>query len=411
MARQDEKRETMAVAQIPALLRQLAARPDHPVGKRLHARLFGRPFARGQGRRLLILFEPHRISYASIFPFLLYSHAFAERYGAQIRLFPTEKALSGGLPKGFVNATHVLAQTWLTDPPERHTRLVRILNRLPSDTVTAYLDSSANADIRLAAHFSEVDLYFKKSLFADPTEHLRPTYGHTNLTEYYGRLYNVAQEPTDWQVPETILPRLRVAPNFLTAPHLAAAFLHNAEPPDQASRNIDLHARLGGTDKDGWYGEMRRQAARAVDDLTSLHIVSGTGISPKAFMSELQRAKICFSPFGYGEICWRDIEAIAAGAVLLKPDMAHLRTAPDLYRDDDTYVTCRWDFSNLKKKVHELLADEDRRRRIAHRAWDVAHRYLAEGGPVGTYGALFAAPGTSETPSTALQDEEQNTAS
>ena len=71
----------------------------------------------------------------------------------------------------------------------------------------------------------------------------------------------------------------------------------------------------------------------------------------RRFLAELRAAKLCFSPFGYGEICWRDIEAIACGAVLVKPDMAHLITRPDLYEDGVTYVACRWDYADLAEAM------------------------------------------------------------
>jgi hypothetical protein len=142
-------------------------------------------------------------------------------------------------------------------------------------------------------------------------------------------------------------------------------------------------------DRQNWYGEMRRQAAGAVEAIKGVRIATGTGISQSVFMDELRQSRICFSPFGYGELCWRDVEAIAAGAVLLKPDMSHLRSTPDLYRDDETYVACRWDFADLKDKVAALLADEDRQHRIATQARAVACDYLRQDGPVSTYGALF----------------------
>lgn len=379
----------MSADPVKALLRQASAHRGRRVVRELHDRFFGRPFGPGADRRLLILFEQSRIAYASVYPFLSYSRLFRERHGVEIRLLSTDQAIASGLPAGLSDCTHVLAQSWLTDPPERHASLAQLLAGLPAETVTAYLDSSANIDIRLAATFSDVDFYFKKSLLADPAEHLRATYGHTNLTEYYGRLYDCPQEPTDWHIPDAILPRLRLAPNFLTAPYLEALLL-DTQPPGQGKRDIDIHARLGGVQKKGWYGEMRRHGMAAVERLGPLAVASGTGISSRAFMSELRRSKICFSPFGYGEIAWRDIEAIAAGAVLLKPDMSHLRTAPDLFRDDESYVACRWDFSDLPEVVGALLDDAPRRDRIARRAWQIAHDYLSSGGPVDTYCEIFS---------------------
>lgn len=371
----------------------IAKRPNGRFTRTPHRLLFGRPFTEKSALRLVILFEQNRISYASVYPFLYYAENFAAKYDVEIRVLPVHLALSKGLPKGLANPTHVLAQTWLTDPPEKHAAMQRLLASLPGETVTAYLDTFANADIRLASVFTNVDMYFKKSLFVDPYQYLRLTFGHTNLTEYYGKLYGLADDMTDWNVPETALSKLRLAPNFLTDPNLMSAFLAPDESASQPSRDIDLHARLGGTGRDGWYGEMRRHASNTVDKFKDLRIVTGTGIGRRVFMEELHRSKICFSPFGFGEVCWRDVEAIAAGAVLIKPDMSHLRTEPELFRDGETYIACRWDFADLEDKVFDLLADDTRRRRIASTARGIAKRYLAEAGPVATFGALFSTHG------------------
>ena len=376
---------------MPAPLRLLARDPAKPYTRALHAAVFGRRFGRRSRNRLLILFEPHRISYASVYPFLQFADGFARRFDAQIRLCTTQRALEDGLPAHLAGATHVLAQSWLTDPVERHQRLAALLAALPAGCRTAFLDSSANADIRLAAIFRDVDLYFKKSLFADRAAHLRETYGDTNLTEYYGRLLGIPQTPSARGVPADILPKLRVAPNFLTAPYLAQGFLARAEPP-RGARPIDLHARLGGTEADGWYGAMRRMAAGAAEAAggTGLRLAAGSGIRRDAFMAELAASKMCFSPFGYGELCWRDMEAILAGAVLLKPDMSHLDTCPDLYRDGQTYVALKWDFSDLAEKAAMLMQDPERCETIARTAYAAAHDYLRRGGPVEAFAPLFA---------------------
>lgn len=384
----------MAASPLSGLAQRVARAQARPLSRHLHTLLFGRAFTGRRARRLLVLFNPDRISYASAYPFLHYAERFAEAFDAEIRLFPVERALSSGLPKGLRGATHVLVQARLLDPPEKHAALARFLGALPQDIVKAFSDTYANADIRLAAVLSDLDLYFKKSLFADPRQFLGATYGHTNLTAYYSRLYGLHEEMKDWQVPRSALAKLRLAPNFLTDPDLLAMFLERRDAPPQSGRRIDVHARLGGTGAPGFYGESRRHAARAVEALDDLVLATGGRVNRTEYMDELRQARLCFSPFGYGELCWRDIEAVAAGAVLVKPDMSHLRTEPDLYRDDETYVACRWDFSDLEEKVRALLGDEDRRRRIATNAWNVARDYLNGGGPVATYADLFRSPET-----------------
>ena len=371
------------------LIRAIASAPGKRRYQALHRLIFERRFRGDTARRLLILFEPNRISYASVFPFLEYAQAFRARYDVEIRCMPVEQALQRGIPDGLSAATHILAQTWLTDPKTRHEKLERLLASLPTGVIRAYLDSFANNDIRWAGVFESTALYYKKSLFTDLSQFTRPTYGHTNLSEYYGRLYNLQDEVINWGIPQTVLPKLRLAPNFLTDPDLSAAL--RAEPRNTVSqKDIDLHARLGGTGAEGWYGEMRRHAARVVDELDGLRVAKWTGVSRRVFEQELLRSKVCFSPFGYGELCWRDIEAIAAGAVLIKPDMSHLRTVPDLYYDGETYIACRWDFADLSEKLKEILADEERRLRLIENARRVARTYLEMSGPVSTYSDFFS---------------------
>lgn len=371
------------------LIRSIAAAPYEKRNKAPHRLIFGRRFNGNTSRRLLILFKSNRISYASVFPFLQYAEAFQSRYDVEIRCLPVEQALNHGIPDGLARATHVLAQTWLTEPRANHEKLELLFSAFPDGVRSAYLDTFANNDVRWLNIFKSANLYYKKSIFIDRSLFTSPTYGHTNLSDYYSRLYNLEEEMMDWRVSPDCLSKLRLAPNFLTDAELSTAIL--SQPSSGAwPKDIDLHARLGGTGDDGWYGAMRRHAAKRVDALDGLRVVTGTGVSRGAFRKELIRSKVCFSPFGYGELCWRDIEAIAAKAVLIKPSMSHLSTEPDLYRDGETYIACRWDFADLEDKLNEILQDDLKRHLIADKALQVARNYLETAGPVSTYEDLFS---------------------
>jgi len=41
--------------------------------------------------------------------------------------------------------------------------------------------------------------------------------------------------------------------------------------------------------------------------------------------------------------------------VLIKPDMDHLETWPDVYRKNETYVSIKWDISDLEEKLSEVV--------------------------------------------------------
>lgn len=68
------------------------------------------------------------------------------------------------------------------------------------------------------------------------------------------------------------------------------------------------------------------------------------------------------------------------GTLLIKPDMGHMETWPDLYKEDVTYIKCSWDYSDLGEKIDLLLSNDSKRRAIASGAQDVYKRYLSENG-------------------------------
>ena len=63
------------------------------------------------------------------------------------------------------------------------------------------------------------------------------------------------------------------------------------------------------------------------------------------------------------------------GAVLLKQDMGHVETDPDLFVPGETYVPLRWDLSDFDEVVRGLLADPARRERIARAAFQKMQDY------------------------------------
>ena len=74
-------------------------------------------------------------------------------------------------------------------------------------------------------------------------------------------------------------------------------------------------------------------------------------ISKNKYHQELKNSKMTFSPFGWGEICYRDFESFFAGSLLIKPSMEHIETWPNLYINKKTYLACRWDLEDLLEKI------------------------------------------------------------
>jgi hypothetical protein len=326
-----------------------------------------RRFPRTAKARITIYYEADPISQAQVYPFLHHTGELHARFGAAIRCYPVKALLAGARPNPD-GADVVLLQIWFDTPEAQIRKAVEDLRAAHPGAPLVFVDSFAHNDLRLGPILNDhIDFYLKKSLFVDKDLYFRPFRGDTILTEYYGDLYGIAAEPVDFKVPRSILPKLRLSPNFFTSPRFLTAFPY-PQPVPWAKRALDVQTRLAVTGSP-WYQAMRQGALARIQTIPGLAISRNDRISWQGYMAEMRRSRLCWSPFGYGELCWRDIEAIVAGAVLIKPDMSHLVTLPDLYEAGVTYLPVRWDFADLEEVVTSALRRPERCQEIAREAY------------------------------------------
>ena len=81
------------------------------------------------------------------------------------------------------------------------------------------------------------------------------------------------------------------------------------------------------------------------------------------------------SPFGWGEINYRDYESFLYGAILLKPNMDHIQTWPDLYNKNN-YVSYNWSCENLKKIAEQILNEYSTFKEVAKNGQDFYLNFL-----------------------------------
>jgi hypothetical protein len=144
-----------------------------------------------------------------------------------------------------------------------------------------------------------------------------------------------------------------------------------------------VNRRLGPPSKSNapneWYQNYRDAALRAMDPLAAKWRCSGYERIPRRkYLLELLRSRVVFSPFGWGEVCFRDYEAVACGALLVKPAMEHLITSPNIYVDGETYVSVKWDLSDSAEKITHYLEHPDAAKKIAKNAQEVLWEYYRE---------------------------------
>ena len=81
-----------------------------------------------------------------------------------------------------------------------------------------------------------------------------------------------------------------------------------------------------------------------------------TGKRPfQEYIQTLSQSKICLSPFGMGELGFRDFEAMKYGTIILKPSHKLVDSVPNMMIDDETYIACAHDWSDLDEKIDYVL--------------------------------------------------------
>jgi hypothetical protein len=130
---------------------------------------------------------------------------------------------------------------------------------------------------------------------------------------------------------------------------------------------LKCQARFDGKGYGEFVGYQRNHFLQVIDK----HPDFLTGRIPlKEYNNEVRAVKAMLSPFGWGEICFRDFEAIFSGAVLVKPQMGHLDTFPNVFKPNQTYLPVTWDGSDLIEKVEMLFQNHDLMEFLRGNAWN-----------------------------------------
>lgn len=108
-----------------------------------------------------------------------------------------------------------------------------------------------------------------------------------------------------------------------------------------------------------YYDAFRKKCIDEIQKLTGLRVATlnadGKKLPVPQYYDLMRRSKIVIAPFGYGEIAPRDLEASLFGSILIKPNMDHIETVPNIYVDNETYVACKWDFSDIVDKIEQIV--------------------------------------------------------
>lgn len=338
----------------------------------------------------LVFYIEHELARTQIYPLLHWRGELRRRHGQRLQYLPTDQILTPAFAQSAPNRAveRIFVQTPLNaDADTTRTMLTRLTDRFPAARI-CYMDWMAPIDTRHAELVDPyIDSYLTKQHFRELAQSTGPFVGDTNLSDYYYRRMGVDPGSATYTLPAGFERKLLLGSNFGFSPQMLDMFLGPA--PGIEGRDIDFHARIAVNGVD-WYARMRQEAQTAAQSLTGITSVMKGRVRRPEFFAEMRRSKLCFSPFGYGEVCWRDFEAWATGAVLIKPDVGHLKTFPDIFIPDETYVSVDWSLEDLEDKVRAVLAQPERRAEMVARSHQRMREHIVNAEPLQPFLAVMA---------------------
>ena len=103
------------------------------------------------------------------------------------------------------------------------------------------------------------------------------------------------------------------------------------------------------------YTKHRKGAWDILTDIENKYNIVKGQSTPEQFIEVMKRSKLGISPFGMGELCYRDLELVQWGCLLVKPEMDKVITKPDFFKPMETYVPVKSDWSNLNEIIEKVL--------------------------------------------------------
>ena len=269
-----------------------------------------------------------------------------------------------------------------------------------------WMDDSDSTSVTHFEVLPYVDKYLKKQLFKDRKYYRKKLYGGRIFSDFYHEHFGVTDErefnqfyALDEKFEDKIGLSWNIGLGYMYQAFSYESFLHKWFPDLKAlkyapqytsiekNKPIDVFLRttanMGRNSISFHRQEMLRQLEIFMEDnseytgmigrrvfgsekpVTDLLHGHTKKIPTRVFREIMKNTKIMPSPFGWGELGVRDYEAFIYGSALLKPDMSHMETWPNIFIPDETYVACKWDFSNMKEMLKELIDDDEKRLNIA----------------------------------------------
>lgn len=242
-----------------------------------------------------------------------------------------------------------------------------------------YCDNEASLFINRKI-YKHIDYYLKSKLPTDKNYYSKKYYGLRVYTDFYNKNFKVTDQKENYS---DILDGLELNKNILgwnngicdyslysnykrkIFSYTHSKFILNFKLKKLKKIN-KLSARIGQTYNRETINFQRNYLIQNLKNFTETK-----RINKRNYFKEISESYSSISPFGWGEICYRDFEIFLNESMLIKPSMDHIQTWPNYYRDKETYIKFNWDFSDFEKII-SLIENKDYCSEIARNG----HKYF-----------------------------------
>lgn len=252
-----------------------------------------------------------------------------------------------------------------------------------------WFDTSDSTSVTHFELLPFIDLYLKKQIFKDKSMYQNEFYGGRIFSEFYNKKFSIKDETPYKQfypLHDEFFDRVHLSWNIglgdmyraftkksnirrLFGDYFKVSYKIPTVSP-KISKNTDIFLRttanLGRNSVSFHRQEMVRRLSNFIDIRKSMiGSINGERLSTRRFRAKLTDTKILPSPFGWGELGVRDYEAFIYGALLLKPNMDHMLTWPNIFINGETFCSIDWNFDQMEDKIDDLLSNDSKRIEIA----------------------------------------------
>jgi len=234
-----------------------------------------------------------------------------------------------------------------------------------------------------------IDFYFKNQILDNKKLYLNSFYGNRYYSNYYFNHNKVVDESpvyskpvedikdlvkiklgwnsslVNWSLYSPIKLKINSKFNFLFSMNNLGKFI-----PPKKYRRIPVSIRFNTNYKYKSVSYQREYIKSSVKLKYSTNKINRIN-----YFKELMNTKVVISPFGLGEITLKDFEVFLTGGLLVKPTMKHMITWPNLFIEDETYISCSLDLNDLNDKIEYCLDNYNSLIQIAENGQELYKSY------------------------------------